>query len=878
MSDAETRLATALADRYRIERELGQGGMATVYLAHDLRHSRRVALKVLHPDLAAALGAERFLAEIATTASLQHPHILPLHDSGEAGDLLFYVMPFVEGETLRARLEREQLLPVDDAIRLTREILSALDYAHRHGVVHRDIKPENILLHDGQAIVADFGISLAVSAASGPRMTQTGLSLGTPSYMSPEQATGDRVIDGRADIYAVGATLYEMLIGEPPFTGPTSQAIVARLLTEEPRSLTAQRKMIPPNVDAAVRKALQKLPADRFASAADMSAAIARSEFTVEAFTAARTSDAPGSRARRVVLIASVAGAAAAIGAIAAIAGSKVFARPPVAEPLVRFSFSVPYSADLLSGGLAISPDGSRIVFVGMDSGGTGSLFVRSLGSESFSPLPGTLGASRPFFSPDGQQIGFVHEGAIRRMLLDGGAVTTVMPVQGLPFVAWPSDSTILVSGGPRLRRISANGGAIDSLSSSDSADFTNGPIAAAPGGKSAIVARSPRGMPGAQLFYYSIPRRRFTPLGISGTAPMLIEGGYLLYADPAGTLFSVAIDMDTGRMIGKPTPVIGGVRVSNQRAHVAASRSGVIIFTPPAGSGANELVVVDRGGKAVPIPVAASNYRNPRLSPDGRRLVVVISRADEAANVGDVWTYDFTSQRMSRLTFDGFSLSPSWMADGRTITFTHRETGKPIAIYRVPADGSGTATPYFTTTLGNPYEASYTPDGKSIVFRVDTRTTKRDVVLAPVDSPQVTRPLLTSPFDEHMIAVSPDGRWLAYVSDASGRKEVYLRRIDGASGVWPVSRDGGTEPRWGGSARELLFRHGDSIYTVPLELGADAHAGQPRALFSSGNYAAAPWDTFWDVSRDGSRFVFVRQTRRAPDKLTVLLHALPTR
>src|SRR5665213_3054828 len=225
------RLTRALADRYAIERELGQGGMATVYLARDLKHDRHVAVKVLHPDLAAVVGAARFLAEIRTTANLQHPHILPLHDSGDADGYLFYVMPYVEGETLRTRLTRERQLPITDAVRIAREVASALDYAHRHNVVHRDIKPENILLHDGSALVADFGIALAISNAGGTRLTQTGLSLGTPQYMSPEQATGDKIIDGRTDVYSLGAVLYEMLAGEPPFTGPSSQAIVSRVLT-----------------------------------------------------------------------------------------------------------------------------------------------------------------------------------------------------------------------------------------------------------------------------------------------------------------------------------------------------------------------------------------------------------------------------------------------------------------------------------------------------------------------------------------------------------------------------------------------------------------------------------------------------------------------
>jgi serine/threonine protein kinase len=257
-------LTTALADRYRVERELGQGGMATVYLAHELRHDRNVALKLLRPELSAILGAQRFLGEIKTTANLQHPHILGLFDSGEAGGLVFYVMPYVDGESLRARLVREKQLPVDDAVRIAREVADALDYAHRHGVIHRDIKPENILLHDGRALVADFGIALAAARSEGgSRMTETGMSLGTPAYMSPEQAMGEREITARSDVYALGAVLYEMLTGEPPFTGPTAQAIIARVMTEEPRSLTLQRKSVPPHVEAAVVTALSKLPGAR---------------------------------------------------------------------------------------------------------------------------------------------------------------------------------------------------------------------------------------------------------------------------------------------------------------------------------------------------------------------------------------------------------------------------------------------------------------------------------------------------------------------------------------------------------------------------------------------------------------------------------------
>jgi hypothetical protein len=277
MSDTvQLSLNRSLADRYELSRELGQGGMATVYLARDLRHDRQVALKVLHPDLAATIGADRFLSEIKTTANLQHPHILPLHDSGVADGYLFYVMPYVSGETLRSRLEREQQLPVTEAVRIAAEVADALGYAHKRGIVHRDIKPENILLQDGHAVVADFGIALAVQQAGGQRLTQTGLSLGTPQYMAPEQAMGDRHVDARADVYALGVVLYEMLAGEPPFTGPSAQAIVAKVITEAPRPLRTLRPTVSIAVESAVMTALQKLPADRQSNGVEFGDALAR--------------------------------------------------------------------------------------------------------------------------------------------------------------------------------------------------------------------------------------------------------------------------------------------------------------------------------------------------------------------------------------------------------------------------------------------------------------------------------------------------------------------------------------------------------------------------------------------------------------------------
>ncbi|MDP3775517.1 MAG: protein kinase, partial [Gemmatimonadales bacterium] len=479
MSDAITRLGATLEGRYAIERELGAGGMATVYLAHDVRHNRKVALKVLRPELAAILGGERFLKEIQTTANLQHPHILPLHDSGEAEGIVYYVMPYVEGESLRDRLIKEKQLPVDDAVRIAAEVASALDYAHRHGVVHRDIKPENILLHDGSALVADFGIALAVSSAGGgTRMTETGMSLGTPHYMAPEQAMGEREITPKADVYALGCVLYEMLTGEPPFTGPTAQAIIARVMTEEPRSLTLQRHTIPPHVEATVLRALEKLPADRFGSAAQFAEALAKPELTLPAGasvvrTAAAAPAAAAPAPRRAALRHAMAAApwVLLLGALGLLA--RELLRPSAAPPPIG-RFAVKLAPEVTTGltaqVLALSPDGSWIVFVGNPGSGD-QLFSRSMDRVEPVPIPGTTGGTNPFFSPDGRWVGFNSGSRLLKVALAGGPALPICDTDGSFWGAsWGDGDTIVFADGRGLMRVPAAGGLPVPVAAPDSA------------------------------------------------------------------------------------------------------------------------------------------------------------------------------------------------------------------------------------------------------------------------------------------------------------------------------------------------------------------------------------------------------------------------
>jgi eukaryotic-like serine/threonine-protein kinase len=880
MPELLTRLQTALADRYRIDTEIGAGGMATVYLAHDLRHDRKVALKLLRPELSAVIGAERFLAEIKLTANLQHPHILPLFDSGEADGFLFYVMPFVEGESLRSRLTREKQLPVAEAVRIATEVASALDYAHRHGVVHRDIKPENILMHDGRALVADFGIALAASKAGGNRMTETGMSLGTPFYMSPEQAMGEREITARSDVYALGVVLYEMLTGDPPFTGSTAQAVVARVLTETPRPILPQRHTIPPEVEAAVLTALEKLPADRFATAAEFAEALAGRR-TVPVVRAAATTGAIGGAAPGAKLRLDPV-KLALFGALVVAAGGAAWGwLRPGPEPAVnRFSLYLPPAEALApvnqSGNrVAISPDGKRLVYVGPAQGGT-QLWLREHDQLESTPIPGTEGAATPFFAPDGREIGFLIGGSkLRAVSLDGGPTQTLSDSLNSTGADWGSDGYIYFEVDSGIARMRATGGPVEPVYNffAHKESGAEWPVVL-PGAKGLLfrTRRANQGVGDFQIVAMALPQGEPHVL-MRGVYARYSPTGHLLVVTGDGKLVGVPFDLDKLALSGPPVGLLEGigVEVGGFSTNLALSNTGTLVYTTGGAARSRRPVWVSRQG----LEGAVDSTWQPEgiiaafsLSPDARSLAV-----DLAQNGNDaIWIKQIPVGPFSRLTFgDTVNLRPTWTSDGRSLVYVGNSGPNGGTPMMRRADGTGTAR----TLVNSPFAFAHTfetRDGSWLLARRSVAEAGSGDIYGVRAGDSTLVPLVTGPASEIEPAVSPDGRWLAYASNESGAAEVYVRPFpDVGSARWQVSTAGGRDPVWSHSGRELFYRSTrETLMSVAVRPGATFSFEQPKALFATSAYVPSGSISSFDVSPDDQRFLFLRET--APNERNELI------
>jgi serine/threonine protein kinase len=857
VSEAIARLTTALSDRYRIERELGAGGMATVYLAEDLKHDRKVAIKVLRPELAAVIGAERFLKEIKTTANLQHPHILGLIDSGSSDGLLWYAMPFVDGESLRDRLNREKQLPVSDAVRIATEAASALDYAHRHGVIHRVIKPENILLHDGSALVADFGIALAASTA-GTRMTETGMSLGTPHYMSPEQAMGEREITARSDVYALGCITYEMLVGEPPFNGPTAQAIIARVMTEEPRSLTLQRKSIPPQVEAAVLTALEKLPADRFASTARFADALGASGAAIT-FATTATPRAVARRERR--WLALVPWAVAVLGL--AVGGSAWFHRSSRAEThWLSVTLSDSLGLSPIGNPLAFSPDGRTLVF--RDDRQNGKLWIKRQGQLDPVSMPGTEKSISPVFSPDGQWIAFIADGTLKKVRVAGGAAVTLADSAAPPGygLAWLDDGTIILPSliGDRFRRVGPDGGPA-TVVLADSAMRGLGLLNAnaIPHARGVFFVACTSGCVTNTLQVLDLRTGRHKVLVPDGIAGWYLPTGHLLYVRKDGSALVAPFDLNRLEITGPAIPVFDGVLVIGGVPRLAVAPTGSLIYVHDNGaSNTVEMARVTRTGLASPIDTSwFGAFNSSALSPDGRRLAVGAALSSSGLSV---WIKQLPNGPFSRLSFGGQDRRPTWSTDGRLVAFI-RDTISGSSVYVRPVDGSGTER-LLARIDRSAQEVTWSGDGKWLVLRTDNGAAGAgDLVGIRTSGDTAPVPLVVTPFTELHPAVSHDAHWLAYTSNESGTNEVYVRPFpETGGGRWQVSNGGGMQPAWAPDGRTLYFIDGGGrliaaeIRTTP---GFEVMRSVP--LFSVVPFVIDQFHTSYSVMPDGSSFIFAQ-------------------
>ncbi|MEJ2204807.1 MAG: protein kinase [Gemmatimonadota bacterium] len=854
--DLITRLTGALADRYRIERELGAGGMATVYLAEDLKHERMVALKVLKPELAAVVGAERFLAEIKTTASLQHPNILPLHDSGSADSFLFYVMPYVEGESLRNRLDREKQLPIDEAVRIATDVAEALQAAHEQGVIHRDIKPANVLLNRGRPLLADFGIALAVSAAGGGRMTETGLSMGTPFYMSPEQASADRDATAASDIYSLGCVLYEMLVGDPPHTGGTAQAVLAKILTDDPPAATAARTSIPAHVDAVLRKSLERLPADRFVDARQFAEALSNPAFRHGSVAGG----AAGSHwTRRRV-------AAVAAGAVSSLALGLLIGRgmaPPseTATGEIVVSEILPPDgedfADRRSFG-ALSPDGRSFAFVSLSSEGERRLRLRRLDALETELLPGTSGAENPFWSPDGQSLAYFADGQLMRLDLGTSSPRSVCAVDGATSGAW-GEGDLIVFATPRgLERVGPDGCEVVLPLDSASLSFRSPSLVG--DGRSVVLQRrwsadSENGAYGASVVHADLETGDMTTVIEAALRPTFVPPNRIVYARrvPSGfALFGQRTIPDGSEVVGEPVVLTGAVRDTDLELSASASASGSLIYLPTLGN--REKLLVDRGGEIVDTlrQRRTWTFRAAREHPWAMM-----------AESWALWLYDYergVSTPLIQGEGETFVADPVWAPGDTALAFGMCLLGSLEGLSEpatVPIPDCVRAT-------------DWSPDGRHLVVEAGVAANQvynatRSVVAYDLEENSAL-PLFDVSGVNSEARVSPDGGWIAFTSWDTGTPEVYLRPFLTEGRAQRLTTGGARSPRWGADAGTLYYQTADGRIMVLEAMGAaELATTAPRQLFRAEGYSRAMFfdrGTSFDLTADGQRFILrLRET-----------------
>ena len=887
---------------YEILSLVGAGGMGEVYKSRDTRLDRTVAIKIL-PDTFAAdpQFRERFDREARTISQLDHPHVCALYDVGEQDGTAFLVMQFLEGETLADRLTKGAL-PIDQAIKTAIEIASALDRAHRAGIVHRDLKPGNIMLTKPGARLLDFG--LAKSSASvlagasmlptAPNLTAQGTILGTFQYMAPEQIEGQEA-DARTDIFAFGVVLYEMVTGKRAFTGKTHASLISSILKDAPRPIIELQPLVPPLLDHIVSRCLAKDPDDRWQSASDLTREL---RWINESSASARVAAAPGAhRARRDRLILGV--AAALAGLVIGIVATTLVAGLGRRQPLERGSEvarvlvgvapaehlqALPADRTLTEGrpsrtAMAWSPDGRSIVFSGVQ-GDRQQLYLRALDQLSATPMAGTEGASSPFFSPDGRWVGFWSAGALKKTPVGGSGPPT--PICDTPEVfgaSWGSDDTIIYSRQILgVWSVPAAGGTPQAVIAPDrkKGELKYLLPQILPGGRAVLFTVTHTPLPtweDTEIVAQSLATGQRTVLIRGGADARYLRSGHLLYLR-RGTLMAVPFDSDRLAVTGGEVALIADVMQSANTPSEASdsgagqfsvSETGSLLYLPGGmfPDPERSLAWVDRTGQVQPLALPARAYLSPRISPDGHR-VVLWTQGDR-----NVWVHDLARGTLTRLTSEARNARAIWTPDGTRVTYGSA-TGGNENIFWKPADGSGPAE-RLTTSDHMHLSADWSPDGQTLVFVEPRPETGQDIWVLPLSGNRQPRAIIQTRFDEAYPDFSPDGHWLAYASNESGRTEVYVQPYPGPGPRQQVSTDGGTAPAWSRDGRELFYTTtqttgGQATFTkmmaVTVGLRPTFTAGAPRVLFQ-GNYGATAGIRGYDVTADGRRFLMVQQKER---------------
>jgi Tol biopolymer transport system component/tRNA A-37 threonylcarbamoyl transferase component Bud32 len=860
---------------YEITAPIGSGGMGEVYKARDTRLDRTVAIKVLPSHLADNLDLkQRFEREARAVSSLNHPHICTLYDIGEQDGTDYLVMEYIEGESLAERLKKAAV-PLDQALRYAVEIADALDKAHRQGVVHRDLKPGNIMLTKSGAKLMDFGLAKLKASEPSPNasvlsalpteqrpLTKEGSILGTFQYMAPEQLEG-KDVDARTDIFAFGAVLYEMVTGRRAFEGKSQASLIVAIMEHEPTSMSQLQPMSPPSLERVVKTCMSKDPDERWQSAGDVERQL---KWIAEGGTAAGVAAQVVAPTPTLWKRALTVALALLVGAV--VTGVAVWSlMRPGPEAVRRFTINVPATDRLDSGlGIALSADGSELVYVATHDG-VRQLYRRSMDQLNASPIRGTEGASFPFFSPDGEWVGFYGDGQLKKVSLAGGPPVTLCEAGPLWAISsWEPDDTIIFSSETYLglTRVSAAGGQPDPITNpaSDQGEMYHWTPDILPGGK-AVLFTVWYGMSAerAQIASYSRDAGERRML-VAGSCPRYSPTGHIVF-HREGSLWAVPFDAERLEVTGAPTPIIEGVQVESvfYLASFALSGDGSLVYVPvTAATPERKLVLVDRQGVERPLAETLRDYRDPRLSPDGRRLAVRTG--------GDVWVLEVARGTLTRLTFEG-GYRPIWSPAGEWVIFASNREGT-LDIFSKAADGSSHAEQLTAGELRIP--TSVTPDGKTVVFRQSTATTGMDIGMVRLEGDRNPEMLLQTPFDEHTGMLSPDGSWLAYVSDESGREEIYVRPFP-RGGKVQISTEGGTQPMWSRDGKELFYRSDARMMTVAISTETGLAPGKPRLLFEGRYEMGSGPGSNYDVTADG-RFVMIRtEESPAPAQINVVLN-----